>query len=56
MGGDLSFARTTKEQYDRMIAMGLGELDKSGIASSHSKTATNVLAIACDAAIQAFSG
>jgi hypothetical protein len=22
----------TKEQYDRMVAMGLGELDKSGIA------------------------
>jgi len=25
-------ARVTKEQYDRMVAGGLGELDKSGIA------------------------
>jgi len=31
-GLDLPLARTTKEQYDRMIAEGLGELDKSGIA------------------------
>jgi 3-hydroxyisobutyrate dehydrogenase len=29
---DLPLARATKEQYDRMIAEGLGELDKSGIA------------------------
>jgi 3-hydroxyisobutyrate dehydrogenase len=28
----LPLARATKEQYDRMIAEGLGELDKSGIA------------------------
>jgi 3-hydroxyisobutyrate dehydrogenase-like beta-hydroxyacid dehydrogenase len=28
----LPLARSTKEQYDRMIAEGLGELDKSGIA------------------------
>jgi len=32
MGGDLPLARATKEQYDGMIAKGLGELDKSGIA------------------------
>jgi 3-hydroxyisobutyrate dehydrogenase len=29
---DLPLARATKKQYDRMIAEGLGELDKSGIA------------------------
>ena len=29
---DLPLSRATKEQYDRMIAEGLGELDKSGIA------------------------
>src|SRR5712691_1231300 len=29
---ELPLARTTKEQYQRMIAEGLGELDKSGIA------------------------
>ena len=29
---DLPLARATKEQYDRLIAEGLGELDKSGIA------------------------
>jgi 3-hydroxyisobutyrate dehydrogenase len=29
---DLPLARATKEQYERMIAEGLGELDKSGIA------------------------
>jgi len=29
---DLPLARATKEQYDRMVAAGLGELDKSGIA------------------------
>jgi 3-hydroxyisobutyrate dehydrogenase len=28
----LPLARATKEQYDRMVAEGLGELDKSGIA------------------------
>jgi 3-hydroxyisobutyrate dehydrogenase len=32
VGLDLPLARATKEQYDRMIAAGLGELDKSGIA------------------------
>ena len=32
MGLDLPLARATKKQYDRMIAEGLGELDKSGIA------------------------
>ena len=31
-GVDLPLAHATKEQYDRMIAEGLGELDKSGIA------------------------
>jgi 3-hydroxyisobutyrate dehydrogenase len=32
LGLDLPLARATKEQYDRMIAEGFGELDKSGIA------------------------
>jgi 3-hydroxyisobutyrate dehydrogenase len=32
LGPDLPLARATKEQYERMIAEGLGELDKSGIA------------------------
>ena len=32
VGLDLPLARATKEQYDEMIAEGLGELDKSGIA------------------------
>jgi 3-hydroxyisobutyrate dehydrogenase len=32
VGLDLPLSRATKEQYDRMIAAGLGELDKSGIA------------------------
>jgi len=32
LGLELPLARATKEQYDRMIAEGLGELDKSGIA------------------------
>jgi len=32
LGLDLPLARATKEQYDHMIAEGLGELDKSGIA------------------------
>ena len=31
-GLDLPVARATREQYDRMTALGLGELDKSGIA------------------------
>jgi len=31
-GLDLPVARATKEQYDRMMKEGLGELDKSGIA------------------------
>ena len=31
-GLDLPLARETKAQYDKMIAFGLGELDKSGIA------------------------
>ena len=32
LGLNLPLARATKEQYDRMITEGLGELDKSGIA------------------------
>src|SRR5207237_9667751 len=32
MGLDLPLARETKAQYERMVASGLGELDKSGIA------------------------
>src|SRR6266403_1879674 len=32
LGLDLPLARATKEQYNRMIAEGLSELDKSGIA------------------------
>ena len=32
LGLELPLARATREQYDRMIAEGLGELDKSGIA------------------------
>src|SRR5438105_774149 len=32
LGLDLPLARATKEQYGRMLAEGLGELDKSGIA------------------------
>jgi 3-hydroxyisobutyrate dehydrogenase len=32
LGLELPLARATKEQYSRMIAEGLGELDKSGIA------------------------
>jgi 3-hydroxyisobutyrate dehydrogenase len=32
LGLDLPLAKATKEQYQRMIAEGLGELDKSGIA------------------------
>src|SRR5439155_22205330 len=32
LGLDLPLARATKEQYDRMITEGLGELDKSGVA------------------------
>ena len=32
LGLDLPLARATKQQYERMIAEGLGEVDKSGIA------------------------
>jgi 3-hydroxyisobutyrate dehydrogenase len=32
LGLDLPLAHATKEQYERMVAEGLGELDKSGIA------------------------
>jgi 3-hydroxyisobutyrate dehydrogenase-like beta-hydroxyacid dehydrogenase len=41
LGLDLPLARATKEQYDRMIAEGLGELDKSASPSSHSRIGTN---------------
>src|SRR5205823_5644678 len=32
LGLDLPLARETKAQYERMVAIGLGDLDKSGIA------------------------
>ena len=32
LGLELPLAHATKEQYDRMVAEGLGELDKSGVA------------------------
>ncbi len=32
VGLDLPVARATKEQYERMVVLGLGELDKSGVA------------------------
>lgn len=32
LGLDLPLARATKEQYERMVADGLGDLDKSGVA------------------------
>jgi 3-hydroxyisobutyrate dehydrogenase len=32
LGLEMPLARATKEQYERMIAQGLDELDKSGIA------------------------
>jgi 3-hydroxyisobutyrate dehydrogenase len=32
IGLDLPVARATKQQYDSMVAEGLGELDKSGVA------------------------
>jgi 3-hydroxyisobutyrate dehydrogenase len=32
LGLDLPLAQATKKQYDRMVAAGLGELDKSGVA------------------------
>jgi 3-hydroxyisobutyrate dehydrogenase len=31
-GLNLPLAGATKQQYERMVALGLGELDKSGIA------------------------
>jgi len=42
LGLDLPLARATKEQYDRMIAEDLGELDNPASPSSRSKTATNI--------------
>jgi 3-hydroxyisobutyrate dehydrogenase len=32
LGLELPLAHATKQQYDRMVAAGLGELDKSGVA------------------------
>jgi 3-hydroxyisobutyrate dehydrogenase len=32
LGLELPLARATKDQYDRMVAEGLSELDKSGVA------------------------
>jgi len=32
VGLNLPLAKATKEQYDRMVSLGLGQLDKSGIA------------------------
>lgn len=43
--------RTTKEQYDRMIAEGIGDLDKSGIAELTSRFATNNQATAFEVVI-----
>lgn len=37
-GLDLPLARATKAQYDRMVALGIGGLDKSGIAELTFKT------------------
>jgi len=31
-GLNLPLAKATKEQYDRMVALGLGSMDKSGVA------------------------
>src|SRR5438874_4059931 len=45
---DLPLARTTKEQYDRMIAEDLGDLANPASPSLRSKTAINIPAIACD--------
>jgi 3-hydroxyisobutyrate dehydrogenase len=41
LGLDLPLAQATKEQYDRMIGEGLGELDKSGIAELTFKNRNN---------------
>jgi len=41
LGLNLPLARSTKEQYDRMIAEGLGDLENPASPSSRSKTATN---------------
>ena len=49
-GWKLSGLRATKEQYDRMVAEGLGERDKSGIAEFPSKIATNIPPIVRDVA------
>src|SRR6202047_113534 len=53
VGLNLPLARATKEQYDRMIAEGLGELDKSGIAEltfkdRHKHSVDRVLSVDLD--------
>jgi len=42
LGLDLPLARATKEQYDRMIAEGLGDSTNPASPNSPSKTATNI--------------
>jgi len=42
LGLDLPLARATKEQYDRMIAEGLGNSTNPASPNSPSKTATNI--------------
>jgi len=49
LGLDLPLARATKEQYDRTIAEGLGDLENPASPSSPSKIATNSPAIECEA-------
>ena len=46
LGLDLPLARATKEQYDRMIAEGLDDRDKSESPNLRSKSAITILAIA----------
>jgi len=46
LGLDLPLARAKKEQYDRMIAEGLDDRDKSASPNLRSKSAITILAIA----------
>ncbi|MBA3834089.1 MAG: NAD(P)-dependent oxidoreductase, partial [Chthoniobacterales bacterium] len=41
-GLDLPLARATKEQYERLISTGLGEMDKSGVAELTFKNRASV--------------
>jgi 3-hydroxyisobutyrate dehydrogenase-like beta-hydroxyacid dehydrogenase len=41
LGLELPLSKTTQEQYQRMIELGIGELDKSGIAELTFKGRTN---------------